>query len=75
MDSRTAHPYRDLDVVDARAPRFLQATVGIGAVVAVLTGFWPILAMLAAQLGIGLRFGRRYCLPRGLLRVGPATDR
>jgi hypothetical protein len=63
MDSRTAHPYRDLDVVDARAPRFLQATVGIGAVVAVLTGFWPILAMLAAQLGIGLRFGRRYCLP------------
>jgi hypothetical protein len=63
MTIRTAHPYRDLDVVDARAPRFLQATVGIGAVVAVLTGFWPILALLAAQLGIGLRFGRRYCLP------------
>jgi hypothetical protein len=60
---RTAHPYRDLDVVDARAPRFLQATVGIGAVIALLTGFWPILALLAAQLGIGLRYGRRYCLP------------
>ena len=49
--------------MDARAPRFLQATVGIGAVLAVVTGFWPILALLAAQLGIGLRFGRRYCLP------------
>ena len=60
---RTADPYGDLDVIDARAPRFNQATVGIGSAVAVLTGFWPILAVLAAQLGIGLRFGRRYCLP------------
>ena len=32
---RTAHPYRDLDVVDARAPRFNQATVGIVSLVAV----------------------------------------
>lgn len=60
---RTADPYGDLDVIDARAPRFNQATVGIGSAVAVLTGFWPILAVLAAQLGIGLRFGRRYCVP------------
>jgi hypothetical protein len=60
---RTADPYGDLDVIDARAPRFNQATVGIGALVAVLTGSWPLLAVLAAQLGIGLRFGRRYCLP------------
>ena len=59
----TADPYCDDDVVDARAPRFLQATVGIGALVAVLTGWWVILALLAAQLAIGLRFGRRYCLP------------
>jgi Domain of unknown function (DUF4395) len=59
----TADPYCDTDVVDARAPRFLQATVGIGALVAVLTGWWVILALLAAQLAIGLRFGRRYCLP------------
>lgn len=59
----TADPYCDLDVVDARAPRFLQATVGAGALVAVLTGWWVILALLAAQLVIGLRFGRRYCLP------------
>lgn len=60
---RRADPYRDLDVVDARAPRVLQATVGSLSAVAVLTGFWPIFGLLAAQLGIGLRFGRRYCLP------------
>jgi hypothetical protein len=59
---RTADPYRDLDVIDARAPRFNQATIGILSLVAVLTGWWPILALLAAQLAIGLRFGRRYCL-------------
>ena len=59
---RTAHPYRDLDVIDARAPRFNQATVGIVSLVAVLTGWWPLLGLMAAQLGIGLRWGRRYCL-------------
>lgn len=60
---RTADPYRDLDVIDARAPRTNQTVVGLGSALAVLTGWWPILALLAAQLGIGLRFGRRYCLP------------
>ena len=60
---RTAHPYRDLDVIDARAPRFNQATVGVVSLVAVLTGWWPLLTLLALQLGIGLRFGRQYCLP------------
>jgi hypothetical protein len=60
---RSAHPYRDTDVIDARAPRFNQATVGVVSLVAVLTGWWPLLGLLAAQLGIGLRFGRRYCLP------------
>jgi hypothetical protein len=59
---RTAHPYRDLDVIDARAPRFNQATVGIVSLIAVLTGVWPLLALLALQLGLGLRFGRRVCL-------------
>ena len=59
---RTAHPYRDLDVIDARAPRFNQATVGVVSLVAVLTGWWPLLSLLALQLGLGLRFGRRYCL-------------
>ena len=61
--TRTAHPYRDTDVIDARAPRFNQATVGVVALAATLTGWWPLLALLAAQLAIGLRFGRRYCLP------------
>lgn len=59
----TADPFRDLDVIDSRAPRFNQTVVGLGSLVAVLTGWWPILAALALQLGIGLRFGRRYCLP------------
>jgi hypothetical protein len=61
--ARTADPYRDLDVIDARAPRANQAVVGLGSVLALVTGWWPIFAILAAQLGIGLRFGRRYCLP------------
>jgi hypothetical protein len=61
--NRSAHPYRDLDVIDARAPRLNQAVVGVGALVAVVTGWWVILAALALQLGVGLRFGRRYCLP------------
>jgi len=61
--TRSADPYRDTDVIDARAPRFNQATVGVVSLIAVVTGWWPLLAVLAAQLGIGLRFGRRYCLP------------
>jgi hypothetical protein len=60
---RVADPYRDLDVIDSRAPRFNQATVGLLAALAVATGWWPILAALAAQLAIGLTLGRRFCLP------------
>jgi hypothetical protein len=60
---RTADPYRDLDVIDARGPRFNQATIGLLALVSVLTGWWPLLAILALQLVVGLVFGRRYCLP------------
>ena len=60
---RTADPYRDTDVIDARAPRFNQAFVGSISLLAVATGWWPLLALLAAQLAIGLFVGRRYCLP------------
>jgi hypothetical protein len=60
---RTAHPYRDLSVIDARAPRFNQVVVGTVSLVAVATGWWPLLALLGLQLGVGLRFGRQYCLP------------
>jgi hypothetical protein len=63
MTARAADPYRDLAVIDARAPRFNQAVVGAGALVAVATGWWWLLALLAAQLAVGLAFGRRYCLP------------
>jgi hypothetical protein len=60
---RAADPYRDLDVIDARAPRFNQAVVGLLAVVAVVTDWWAILGLLAAQLALGLTLGRRWCLP------------
>jgi hypothetical protein len=59
---RSADPYRDTDVIDARAPRVNQAVVGACALIAVLTGFWPLLALVALQLAVGLLFGRRWCL-------------
>lgn len=60
---RTADPYRDLHVIDARAPRFNQVVVGTISFLTVVTGWWPLLALLAAQLGVGLRFGRQWCIP------------
>lgn len=60
---RTADPYRDLDVIDSRAPRANQAVVGSVALLAFVVDLWPLLAILAAQLFVGLRFGRRFCLP------------
>jgi hypothetical protein len=63
MKQRSADPYRDLDVIDARAPRVMQGTIGVLALVAFLTGWWPLLAVLAAQLALGLTFGRRWCAP------------
>ena len=59
---RAADPYRDLDVIDSRAPRFNQATIGLLAVLAVVAGWWWLLALLSLQLVVGLTFGRRYCL-------------
>ena len=59
---RAADPYRDTSVVDARAPRFNQAVIGTLALVAVTVGPWWLLALLAAQLAIGLTLGRRWCL-------------
>jgi Domain of unknown function (DUF4395) len=59
---RRAHPYRDTDVIDSRAPRANQLVIGILAVVAIVTGWWWLLALLALQLAVGLTFGRRYCL-------------
>lgn len=60
--SRTADPWRDTDVIDARAPRFNQLVVGIVALLGVLFG-WPLAwALMGAQLLIGLTLGRRFCL-------------
>jgi hypothetical protein len=79
---RLADPYRDLDVIDSRAPRFNQVVVGSLALVAVIVG-WPwLLGLLALQLVIGLTFGRRYCLPclayfelvQPLVGEGPLED-
>jgi hypothetical protein len=58
-----ADPYRDLDVIDSRAPRFNQATIGVLSAVAVVLGWWWLLAVLATQLAVGLTLGRRFCLP------------
>ncbi|MEK7862144.1 MAG: DUF4395 family protein [Chloroflexota bacterium] len=58
-----ADPWTDTDVIDTRAPRTNQAVVATLSVVALATGWWPLLGLLALQLAIGLRFGRRYCLP------------
>lgn len=59
---RSADPWRDTDVIDARAPRFNQAVVGVVALAGVVLG-WPLLwALMGAQLLIGLTLGRRFCL-------------
>src|SRR5919204_3813980 len=60
---RKADPYRVTSVIDARAPRTNQAIVGTLSLIAAVTGWWPILGLLAGQLAIGLVFGRRYCVP------------
>ena len=62
MSVRAADPYRDLDVIDSRAPRFNQFVIGAVSVLAVTTGWWWLLALLAANLGSGLLLGRRFCI-------------
>jgi hypothetical protein len=59
---RLADPYRDLDVIDRRAPRANQLVIGVLALVAFVTGWWPILGLLALQLALGITLGRRWCL-------------
>jgi hypothetical protein len=79
---RLADPYRDLDVIDSRAPRVNQGVVGLVSVLAVVTGWWWLLALLAVQLAIGLTVGRRFCLPclayfeliQPLVGEGPLED-
>ena len=80
--ARVADPYRDLTVIDSRAPRFNQAVIGVVALLAVATGWWWLLAALAANLALGLSLGRRFCitcvayfaLVQPLLGEGPLED-
>jgi hypothetical protein len=59
---RRADPWRDTEVIDARAPRFNQAAVGIVALGGALFG-WPLAwAIMGGQLVAGLTLGRRFCL-------------
>jgi hypothetical protein len=58
---RLADPYLDLAVIDSRAPRFNQAVIGVVSVIAVVTGWWFLLAALAAMLLAGLTLGRQFC--------------
>lgn len=59
---RTADPWRDTDVIDARAPRFNQGVVAVVALAGVVLG-WPVLwALMSLQLAMGLLLGRRWCL-------------
>src|SRR3954451_14791143 len=60
---RSVEPYRDLHVIDSRAPRTNQAVIGALSLLAVVTGWWWLLALLALQLAVGLTVGRRFCLP------------
>ena len=50
-------------MIDSRAPRFNQTVIGLLSVLAIATGWWWLLALLAVQLAVGLTLGRRYCLP------------
>ena len=80
--ARLADPYRDTTVIDSRAPRFNQAVIGVLALLAIATGWWWLLAALAANLASGLLFGRRFCitcvayfaLVQPLLGEGPLED-
>ena len=59
---RTAHPYRDLDVIDARAPRFNQAVVGVGSLSPSSPGSGRSSPCWPPSSGSVSAIGRRYCL-------------
>jgi hypothetical protein len=62
MRPRLADPYRDTGVIDSRAPRFNQATIGALALVAAVLDWGWLAGLLALQLVVGLTFGRRLCV-------------
>jgi hypothetical protein len=56
-------PFKDTDVIDERGPRTLQTTVAIVTALAYLLDQPWLVALMAAQMVIGLVFGRPYCVP------------
>ena len=60
--TRTVDPWNDLDWIDARAPRTNHAVVALLTIAAIATGWEWLVAVVAAQLVVGLTFGRRFCL-------------
>ncbi len=77
-----ADPWRDLAVIDSRAPRANQLVVGLLALASVVTGAWPLATLAAAQLSLTLLLGRRACLAcqvwfrvlQPVLGEGPVED-
>src|SRR5262245_10678624 len=59
---RKADPWKDTDVIDARAPRTNQAFLTIMSLVLLATGWWGIAPLLALHLSLGLFFGREFCI-------------
>ena len=49
-------------VIDARAPRFNQAVIGLAALAAFAFHWWPLLSLAALQLALALVLGPRACL-------------
>src|SRR3954451_25405153 len=58
-----ADPYRDTGVIESRAPRFNQATIGVLSLVAVASGWHWLVGGLAVQLVVGLVLWGRFFLP------------
>lgn len=58
----TAHPYDDVTVIDRRAPRTNQVIVGSVAAIALATGAWWLVTLLAVQLAAAIWLGRKWCL-------------
>jgi hypothetical protein len=79
---QAADPWRDLAVIDSRAPRLNQLFIGTLALASVLSGAWPLAGLGALQLSLALHLGRRACLAcrlyfgllQPLLGEGPIED-